>query len=71
MANNINRPVKVQESKEYGGDVRTMSGGWENGYWLDRFDVYDKSGRHIARCKERSDADAIVEALNADTVSVK
>jgi hypothetical protein len=65
--NQIKLPVKVTNTSEYGGDVPTMSGGREVGFWNNRFDVVDAAGRSICRCKEQSDAKQIAKCLNGAT----
>jgi hypothetical protein len=53
-------PLSVDSTQEYGGDVPTMSGGTEVGYWCDRWIVVDAAGREIAVCEHQSDAEFIV-----------
>lgn len=58
-------PVRVEPTQEYGGDIRNMSGHWENGYWSDRFDVVDADEKYLCRCKDEDVANQIVEAINS------
>jgi hypothetical protein len=61
----IKTPVRVQTTKEYGGDVQQMNSPYkEAGYWLDRFDVIDAKSRQLARCENEIDAQHIVMVIN-------
>lgn len=60
----IKLPVRVLTIQVYGGDVRTMSGGWEQGYCHDEFAVLDADAQEISRGKSKANAEAIADSLN-------
>jgi hypothetical protein len=50
------------ETQVYGGDVRTMSGGWESGYWSDTV-VVMMSDRHPLAQFQGNDREVEAEAF--------
>jgi hypothetical protein len=59
------RPWRVEPTKVYGGDVPTMSGGREVGYWRDRWKIVDSEDQVVAVLTVKERAEFIVTAVNS------
>jgi hypothetical protein len=62
----IATPVTVEERKEYSGDVPTMSGGTEVGYWYERYAVRDAGGKLLCEgIRDEAEARHIATCINS------
>lgn len=61
----IKTPVRIEATKEYGGDVVNMSGVMEVGYWSDRYAVMDADDNKICEgIREQPTAENIALCIN-------